>query len=492
MGGYDVGLHLAPARRQLGDRRGVEVAEDRHRDRARDRGGRHHQHVGRRAGLAAERGSLLDAEPVLLVDHDQPEVGELHLLLEQRVGADDDARLAAGRLCECLPARRGVERPGQQRHPGGVVGTTEEAALRQVAEHAEDRAVVLLREHLGRRQQRRLPAGVDHLEHRPQRDDGLAGADLTLEQPVHRVSVTELLGDLLPHRALPGSELERQPLVEPVEQTAPHTRSRVGHGALDRRPAPGQHGLGDERLVVLQALLGRHLLGPGVGAVDPSQGLVGVEQVLGRSHVGGKDLGYVLDHLQGQADGGLEVPGVHRGGRRVDRDQLGHGVGGLVDVVHPRLGVGQLPLVAEPLQPADEQPDAAAGHRFRRAPGGGALLAVEVGEQQGLVALGAHPDLEPVRRPVRALVLVGERLRADHLAHQGQQVALGELVDLAQGPLAHVAAREQPEQVAHGLDAGLAQGLGVHLVPGLGAHHGRDRRAPAEVRHRHSTAISNG
>ena len=37
------------------------------------------------------------------------------------------------------------------------------------AEQVEHAAVVLGGEHLGRRQQRRLPAGVDHLQHRPQR-----------------------------------------------------------------------------------------------------------------------------------------------------------------------------------------------------------------------------------------------------------------------------------------------------------------------------------
>ena len=50
---------------------------------------------GGRAGLVGQGGPLLDAEPVLLVDDDQAEVGEGDLLLEQGVGADDDAGLAA-------------------------------------------------------------------------------------------------------------------------------------------------------------------------------------------------------------------------------------------------------------------------------------------------------------------------------------------------------------------------------------------------------------
>ena len=72
----------------------------------------------------------------------------------------------------------------------------EHAAGRQVAEHRRDRAVVLLGEHLGGGEQRGLAAGVDDAQHRPQRDQGLAGADLALQQPVHRVRLGELALDL--------------------------------------------------------------------------------------------------------------------------------------------------------------------------------------------------------------------------------------------------------------------------------------------------------
>ena len=121
-----------PPCRQLDERRGVEVAEDGHRDRARDRRRGHHQHVRRRAGLGAQRGPLLDAEAVLLVDHDQPEVGELH------------AAPRAGRGCRrrCRPPRRPprasavaaggrVQRPGEQRDPGAALRAAEQAALRR-------------------------------------------------------------------------------------------------------------------------------------------------------------------------------------------------------------------------------------------------------------------------------------------------------------------------------------------------------------------------
>ena len=44
------------------------------------------------AALGPQRVALLDAEAVLLVDDDQAEVGEVDALVEQGVGADDDAR----------------------------------------------------------------------------------------------------------------------------------------------------------------------------------------------------------------------------------------------------------------------------------------------------------------------------------------------------------------------------------------------------------------
>ena len=53
---------------------------------------------GRRAGLVGERGPLLDAEAVLLVDDHEAEVGELHRVLEQGVGADHDASLPGDHL----------------------------------------------------------------------------------------------------------------------------------------------------------------------------------------------------------------------------------------------------------------------------------------------------------------------------------------------------------------------------------------------------------
>ena len=62
---------------------------------ARDRRRGHHQDVGG-AALGAEVHALADAEAVLLVDDGQAEVAEGDVLLEERVGADEDGGLAGG------------------------------------------------------------------------------------------------------------------------------------------------------------------------------------------------------------------------------------------------------------------------------------------------------------------------------------------------------------------------------------------------------------
>ena len=79
------------ARRQFIDDRHVKVTVDRHCQRARNRRGGHHQHMGRcRAVLAPQAGALSDTEAVLLVDDGEAQVVELHGILNQGMGADKD------------------------------------------------------------------------------------------------------------------------------------------------------------------------------------------------------------------------------------------------------------------------------------------------------------------------------------------------------------------------------------------------------------------
>ena len=111
-------------------------------------------------------------------------------------------------------------RPGDQDDARGVLGRAESATAGQFAEHAGDGLVMLSGQHLGWCQQRGLAAGVDHCQHRSQRDHGLAGADLALQQSLHRLGAAQLGHDLLAHCDLTLGEHERQAIVEGVEQPA--------------------------------------------------------------------------------------------------------------------------------------------------------------------------------------------------------------------------------------------------------------------------------
>ncbi len=110
---------------------------------------------------------LLDAEPVLLVHHDEPEVRELDASRSSSAwvpttipAAPDAASASAWRR-----SHRAL-RAGEQRDARRVRRRRQHAALREGAQEVPQRANVLGREHLRGREERRLPSGVDHAQHR--------------------------------------------------------------------------------------------------------------------------------------------------------------------------------------------------------------------------------------------------------------------------------------------------------------------------------------
>ena len=181
-----VTIGLRPGR-LLGELRDVEVAVVRHQQRARDRRRRHDQHVGAAAAaLGLQRQALVHAEAVLLVDDGEGQVLEHHVGLEQRVRADEDVDLAAP------PAARAARRArGPSRGPSAGQG-----AGRRLVGERRDGVGMLARQHLGRRHQRGLRAGLDRDRHGHQRDDRLAGADIALQQAQHAARRAHVLGDL--------------------------------------------------------------------------------------------------------------------------------------------------------------------------------------------------------------------------------------------------------------------------------------------------------
>ncbi len=113
--------------------------------------------------------------------------------------ADDEVQRAAGELGLRLPPLFRRRRPGQQRH-------AEPRRLEQPA----DVDVVLLGEDLGRRHERDLEAVLHRDERGHQRDDGLARADVPLQQPVHRVRPLHVADDLGDDLLLIAGQPERQ------------------------------------------------------------------------------------------------------------------------------------------------------------------------------------------------------------------------------------------------------------------------------------------
>ena len=91
---------MALRRRGSNDRQ-IAQARQRHIQRARNRRGSHGQHIDIGTQLFH---LLLVAHPeaVFLVDNHQPQLLEMHIVLQQFVRADHDVDLAGGECLQCL------------------------------------------------------------------------------------------------------------------------------------------------------------------------------------------------------------------------------------------------------------------------------------------------------------------------------------------------------------------------------------------------------
>ena len=192
------------ARRQLVEHADVEVAVERKRECARNGRRGHHQHVGLRlVGLLHQPEALQHAEAVLLVDDDEAETVELDFLFNQRMGADDQLRLAAIDEAAVGALAVFVERAGEQHDAIAARG-----ALKQLA-----RGEKMLRgQDLSGRHERGLVAVFHGDEHGLQGDDGFAGAHVALQQAAHGTGLAHVgddfaQGALLRRRGMEGQHL---------------------------------------------------------------------------------------------------------------------------------------------------------------------------------------------------------------------------------------------------------------------------------------------
>jgi hypothetical protein len=125
------------------------------------------------------------AEAVLLVDNGQREIAECHVVLEQRVGADDEIDVACGEAGEDFGPLLAALASGEDRDPdAGSFGKL------------LDGGEVLPCQDFRWCHQRRLPAGFDHRRSRQQCDHGFARADIAVQKPQHPVRLREIGDDI--------------------------------------------------------------------------------------------------------------------------------------------------------------------------------------------------------------------------------------------------------------------------------------------------------
>ena len=260
----------------LRDAGGFAIAVHRERERPRDRRRRHVQHVWR-ASLR-ERLALLDAEAVLLVDDRDSEIAQLDAFLNQRVRADHDV---------------GVHGSGARLLRGGA--RQQRARDAELGAQAFDGEEVLLGQRLGRCHQCALTSVLDGTHQRVERHDGLARADVTLQEPLHRNRPCEVGVDL-PHRLLLiRRERERQRLPIALDQV-----TRVAERRRERSLAcggpPGDPHLKEQQLFEREPLpadLGLVLV---FGVVDREERVALQRQPLALAQLGRQRI-EVVDHV---------------------------------------------------------------------------------------------------------------------------------------------------------------------------------------------------
>ena len=128
-----------------------------------------------------QRETLMHAESMLLVDHHERKVAEFDRLLEQSVRADENVDATLGERGKDILAL------------SAFLAAAEERDLQSCRRsEAAYRLEVLACQQLGRRHQRGLRAGLDRGGHGEKGDDGLAAADVALQEPQHAVGIGEI------------------------------------------------------------------------------------------------------------------------------------------------------------------------------------------------------------------------------------------------------------------------------------------------------------
>ncbi len=455
LAGQPLGRHGDAPGRQLVERGEIEVAEDHHGGGARDRRRRHHQQVGVAVGpLGAQRGPLLDAETVLLVDDDAAERAEADLLGQQGVRPHHEAHGTRGQPVHHGGARLTLDPAREQFHPDLATGHAARAL--EVAEQRTYGGEVLLGEDLGGHHEGTLVPALDRSQERGECDHGLTRADVALEQAVHGERPGHVGDDHGQGAALRRRELVGQAGEEPRDQGVGHRagdlarRHVVVHCAgvvLEGPPPQDQRQLQAEELVEDEATPGRLDHIERFGQVDGVEGLRAVPQV----ELGAPLRREGVDELAGALER-LPHPRADLPGRQ------------------PRLGRGRVHRQDAQCAPAGRHAGHDVDDRVGHLPGAPVLghLAEEDRLGAGLELLGPpglveEDDLEPAGVVADDDVDDGApgagpaRMRRLHRGQHGRLVPDHQVGDVGLAGAVDVAPRVGRQQVEDGLDAQLGQ-----------------------------------
>ena len=346
-----------PTRWEFVQYRYVQVAVDRHGRRTGNRRGRHDQHIGGRSVtvLVTQGGPLLDAEPVLLVNHHHTQGAELHALLDDGVGADEHVHSPGQQLASDPSPFAGRGMAGQQVDlQGSVAEQGRRIGDRHLVEQTGDRGVVLLGEDLRGNHDGRLVPSLHGGQHRRHGHHGLPGADVSLEEPVHGGRPGQVGEDLAHDPVLCSSHPESQPGTELVqERRHPHVVRDADRGALQVHLALDEGQLDAQEFVEHEAATGLAHLVERPGSVDGLIGLGPPHKAVALAHRSGQRIGeppHLHHPSQGLGHDAVDVPTVQAG-------RLGLGIDGddppcpVSDEVHHRVRHLEVALIA--VQPAE-------------------------------------------------------------------------------------------------------------------------------------------
>ena len=256
----DVGEHRLAVLGRGVDRAHLADARERHLQRARDRRRRHREHVDAGAELLQPL-LVRDAEPLLLVDDQQPEVLERHVLAEQPVRADHHVDLARLHVLDDLLL---------------LGGPTKRLSIFTVTGNGANRSVNVMKccsasSVVGTSTATCLPS-ITALNAARSGDLGLAEPHVAADQAVHRLDQLHVALDLVDRRDLVARLLVRERVLELLlpwrvgaERVAGHRHAhRVEAHQLARHVADGAFDLGGRARPVAPA----HAVQPWCVAAD--------------------------------------------------------------------------------------------------------------------------------------------------------------------------------------------------------------------------------